>query len=182
MSRAARQAAGQPAAPPERIVARIRRHARMLVIPVMLLIVVAGGLAYALAALPEVWQQLAMVGVAALVVVFGCLLPFLAWLAHRATITNRRIIVRSGLFVRVRRELLLSRGYDVAVRRTWAQGAFGSGDVRIDTGAETPLVLRDVPRPRLVQAAIQELMDESTVVGRAERSIADGDTVVWGGR
>ena len=155
----------------------------MLTIPTLLLIVVAGGLAYLLAVLPEVWQRLAATGAAALLVVFGCLLPFLAWMAHRVTITSRRIIVRSGLFVRMRRELLLSRGYDVVVRRSWVQGAFGSGDVRIDTGAEMPLVLRDVPRPRLVQAAIQELMDEAGSEWHGgERSMEDGDTVVWGGR
>ncbi|WP_173922231.1 PH domain-containing protein [Agromyces sp. Marseille-P2726] len=183
MSRAARRASGQPAGPPERVVARIRRHARVLTLPTLVLIAVAGGLAYALAVLPELWQRLAIAGAAALLVVFGCLLPFLAWLAGRVTITNRRIIVRSGLFVRMRRELLLSRGYDVAVRRTWVQGAFGSGDVRIDTGAEMPLVLHDVPRPGLVQAAIQELMAESGADWRAaDRSIDDGDTIVWGRR
>ena len=155
----------------------------MLVIPAILLIAVAAGLAYALAVLAEPWQLLAAAGAAALLVLVGCLLPFLAWLTHRVTITNRRIIVRSGMFVRVRRELLLSRGYDVAVRRSWAQSAFGSGDVRIDTGAETPLVLRDVPKPRLVQAAIQELMDGSRAsAGGGARSMIDGDTVVWGGR
>ena len=62
MSRAARQAAGRPSGPPERVVARIRRHARMLTIPTLLLIVVAGGLAYLLAVLPEVWQRLAATG------------------------------------------------------------------------------------------------------------------------
>lgn len=152
----------------------------------MLLIAVVGVAAYALAVLPELWQQLAVVGAATLIVIVGVLLPFLAWLTRRTAITTRRTIIRSGVFVRVRQELLHSRGYDVTVRRTWVQSAFGSGDVRINTGHERPFVLRDVPKPELVQAALQELMVEShTRIAdhrRAEQSTADGDTVAWGGR
>ncbi len=183
MSRAVRQAAGQPAAPVERVVARVRRHARRLAFPAVLLVALGGGTAAALALLPELWQQLAVVGLAVLVLVVGVVLPYLAWLTRRTTITTRRTIMRSGVFVRVRQELLHSRGYDVTVRRTWAQSAFGSGDVRIDTGHERPFVLRDVPEPELVQAALQELMVESrTHIAddrHAGRSAPDGDAVAW---
>ncbi len=186
MSRAERRVVGQPAVPVERVVARVRRHARRLALPAVLLICVAGGVPYALHLFPEPWQQLAVVAAAALVLVLGVLLPFLAWLTRRITITTRRTILRSGVFVRIRQELLHSRGYDVTVRRTWAQSAFGSGDVRINTGHERPFVLRDVPAPELVQAALQELMIEShTRIAdhrRAEQSMADGDTIAWGGR
>lgn len=186
MSPAVSQAAGQPAAPAERIVARVRRHARVLILPAALLIATAGGAAYALVVVPETWQRLVIVGVALVVVLLGSFLPFLAWLTRRTTITTRRIIIRSGVGVRIRQELLHSRGYDVTVRRTWAQGAFGSGDVRINTGHDHPVVLRDVPKPRLVQAALEALMEHAhTQIAdrrRAEQSAVDGDTVAWGGR
>jgi uncharacterized membrane protein YdbT with pleckstrin-like domain len=158
----------------------------MLIIPALLLIATAGGAAYGLAALPEAWQQLAVLGVAFVIVLLGSFLPFLAWLTRRTTITTRRIIVRSGVFVRLRQELLHSRGYDVTLRRSWAQSAFGSGDVRIDTGHDHAVVLRDVPNPQLLQVALDELMAQSdTGISdrrRVEQSDADGDTVVWGGR
>lgn len=186
MSPAVSEAAGQPAAPVERVVARVRRHARMLILPAVLLIATAGATAYALGVLPEAWQRIAVAVVALAVVLSGSFLPFLAWLTRRATITTRRIILRSGVFVRIRQELLHSRGYDVTVRRSWAQGAFGSGDVLINTGHDHPVVLRDVPRPQLVQAALEQLMDDAhTQIAhrrRAEQSAVDGDTVVWGGR
>jgi uncharacterized membrane protein YdbT with pleckstrin-like domain len=186
MSPAASKAAAQPAAPAERVVARLRRHARVLILPTLLLLATAGVATYALFALPELWQRLAVAAVSAVVVLLGCLLPFLAWLTRRTTITTRRIILRSGVFARVRRELLHSRGYDVVVRRTWIQSAFGSGDVRINTGHEHPFVIRDVPSPFQVQAALHELMEEAhTLVAdrrRAEQSMTDGDTVAWGGR
>ena len=186
MSPAASQAAAPPAAPVERVVARVRRHARMLILPAALLVAVAGGTAYAIAVLPELWQRLVVVGLALLVAVLGSLLPFIVWLTRRTTITTRRIILRSGVFSRVRRELLHSRGYDVVVRRSWMQSAFGSGDVRINTGHDHPVVLRDVPKPQLVQAALEELMEatHSHVAERrrADQSLLDGDTVAWGGR
>jgi uncharacterized membrane protein YdbT with pleckstrin-like domain len=158
----------------------------MLIVPAVLLIATAGGAAYGLAALPEAWQQLVVLGVALVIVLLGSFLPFLAWLTRRTTITTRRIILRSGVFVRLRQELLHSRGYDVTLRRSWAQSAFGSGDVRIDTGHEHPVVLRDVPNPQLLQVALDELMAQAdTGIAdrrRAEQSPSDGDTVVWGGR
>ncbi|MDQ0895386.1 PH domain-containing protein [Agromyces ramosus] len=173
------------AMPAERVVARLRRHARILIIPAALLIVVAGAMTYALAVVPEFWQQLVVVGVAGVLVLFGSFLPFLSWLTRRTTITSRRVIVRSGVFVRVRQELLHSRAYDVTVRRSWAQSAFGSGDVRIDTGHDRPVVLRDLPKPQLVEAALRQLVDEAhsgPERRRVDHPTVDGDTVVWGRR
>lgn len=186
MSPAASQPAGPPAASGERVVARLRRHARVLILPAVLLIAVSGATAYALGVMLEDWQRLAVVGVALIIVLLGSLLPFLAWLTRRTTITTRRIILRSGVVARLRQELLHSRGYDVTVRRTWAQSAFGSGDVRINTGHDHPVVLRDVPNPHLVQSALEELMEHAhTQIAdrrRAEQSFVDGDTIAWGGR
>ena len=62
--------------PAERVVARLRRHARILILPAVLLILVAGVATYAIAIAPEPWQDLAIGGVAAVVVLFGCFLPF----------------------------------------------------------------------------------------------------------
>ena len=178
--------AAPTAMPAERVVARVRRHARILILPAVLLIAVAGVATYAIAVAAEPWQDLAIAGVAVLVVLFGSFLPFLSWLTRRTTITTRRVILRSGIFMRVRQELLHGRGYDVTVRRSWAQGAFGSGDVRIDTGGERPVVLKDVPKPELVQGALHELVEETRTITadrrRAGQPFADGDTVVWGGR
>ena len=161
MSRAVRLAAGQPTVPVERVVARIRRHARRLVLPALLLIATAGVGAYALAVLPEGWLRVAVGVVALLVIVVGCVLPFLAWLTQRTTITTRRVIVRRGLFARERQELLHGRGYDVTIRRTWVQSAFGSGDVNMYAGHDQPVVIRDAPNPVQVQSALDELIERT---------------------
>ncbi len=187
MSRAVRLAAGQPTVRVERVVARVRRHARRLVLPALLLIATAGVGAYALAVLPEGWQRVAVGVVALLVIVVGCVLPFLAWLTQRTTITTRRVIVRSGVFARERQELLHSRGYDVTIRRTWVQSAFGSGDVNMYAGHDHPVVIRDAPNPVQVQSALDELIERAHPLvadrRRAEQYMADGDGdgIAWGG-
>lgn len=174
-------ASGVPTAP-ERVVARVRRHGRVLILPAALLIAAAGGSMYAVVALPEAWQRIAVGAGAAVIVLLGTVLPFLAWLTRRWTLTTRRIILRAGVFARTRQELQLGRAHDVSVRRTPGQRMFGSGDVRIGTAHERPLVLRDVPKPLAVQAALDELIHRTHRDALAERPTTDVDTVIWGTR
>lgn len=171
-------------APPERVVVRLRSNARRLVWSVLVLVAVAGALGYFVGNFAEPWHEIAALAGAAAVVLLACILPFFGWLARRYTITSRRLIVRSGLFVRVRREIPHSRGYDVTVRRTWVQSAFGSGDVRVSTGAESPVTLRNVPNPGLVQSVLNELVEAARPAMAPYRppSTAYDDTVAWGGR
>lgn len=147
--------------PPERILARLRPHGRVLLLPSLVLVAVAGVAGYLGGVLEESWQVSALYGAAALVVVLFCLVPLLAWLGHRYVVTTRRLVLRRGLLVRVRQELLHSRGYDVSVTRGPLQSVFRSGDVRINTGLEAPVVLRDVPNADLVLRALQDLMEAS---------------------
>ncbi|MDX2025829.1 PH domain-containing protein, partial [Microcella sp.] len=89
-------------------------------------------------------------------------LPLLRWLSTQYLITTRRVVLRSGLFVRTRHEVLLSRSYDVTVRQSGLQPVFRSGDVLITTGADRPVILRDVPNAGLVQRVLSDVMEAST--------------------
>ena len=176
----------QPA-PGEKAVARIRRHARVLFWPSLLLVACCGAVGYFVWGLPETWMELAVWGALAGVALFGWLVPLLWWMGQRTTITTRRVIVRSGFFVRVRQEVALGRVYDVSVRRSWLQSSFRSGDVLINLGSDKPIVLRDVPRAGLVQQALHDLVDRehdtgSVVRWQTEPSALPDQTVVWGGR
>ncbi|MEP6480575.1 MAG: PH domain-containing protein [Rhodoglobus sp.] len=146
----------------EVVVARLRPHARALFWPTLLLVVIAGALGFFSGRLTESWQVIAALGAAGIVVVAGWLFPLCGWLARNYTITTRRIVLRSGIFVRLRQELLHSRGHDVTVRKTALQSVFGSGDVLVNTGLDHPVVLRDVPSADLVQAALHDLMESAT--------------------
>src|SRR5450755_2708512 len=146
-------------ATPESVVARLRPHGRALFWPTLALLLIVAATAYYFGRFPEDWQNLALLGVAALLALLLWVVPLLLWLGRNYTITTRRIILRSGFIVRVRQELLHSRGYDVTVRKNGLQSVFGSGDVQINTGLEHPVVLRDVPGADLVQAALHDLME-----------------------
>ncbi|WP_081882387.1 PH domain-containing protein [Cryobacterium sp. MLB-32] len=173
-----------PAAqPPERVVARLRAHARVLFWPTILLFAVCGitGFYFGNLALP--WQNTALLVGAVLLSMVGWLLPLVLWLSRRYTITTRRIIFRHGFFVRVRHELVHSRGYDVTVRQTWLQSLWRSGTVSINTGLEHPLLLKDVPNADLVQQVLNDLMHESRSyigLGREETSSFAPGTPAWG--
>jgi len=166
----------------ERVVARLRRHGRVLVLPSLALLAVCGAAGYFTGRFPEAWQNLLVIAGAAVLALVLFLLPLFAWLTTRYTITSRRVIVRRGFLVRERRELLHSRGYDVTVRRGWLQSLFRSGDVSVNTSTERPLVLRDVPRASLVQGALHDLIEDAQRgVARPTSPVTD-ETIAWGSR
>lgn len=147
---------------PERAIARLRPHARALVLPSWALIVIVGAATFGALVLPELWQSLAVLLAGVVAVGLLWVLPLLRWLSTQYLVTTRRVVLRSGLFVRTRQEVLLSRSYDVAVRQSGLQSAFRSGDVLINTGLDRPIVMRDVPRADLVQRALGDVMEAST--------------------
>jgi len=169
---------------PEAVVARLRPHGRALFWPSAALVAILAATGYFYGSFAEPWQNLAVLGGAMLLGLLFWLLPLLHWLGRHYTITTRRIVLRSGFFVRVRQELLHSRGYDVTVRKNALQSMFGSGDVLINTGLDRPIVLRDVPGANLVQSAIHDLMEHSQnpVAARRqqEQSAAPDETTAWG--
>jgi uncharacterized membrane protein YdbT with pleckstrin-like domain len=156
----------------ERVIARLRPHARALFWPSLALIAACGAAGYFGGMFPESWQNLAVYGGAAAVALLLFLLPLAVWLGKHYTITTRRVVLRRGFFVRERREVLHSRGYQVALRRSWLQSMFRSGDLSIDSGLERPLVLRDVPRAGAVQAALGDLMENGLVASRRQQEWA----------
>ncbi len=154
---------------PETVVARLRPHARALFWPSVFLIAIAGGTPYLAAMVPKPWQETAVLAAGGALAVLLWLLPLLSWLSHRYTITTRRLVIRSGLLVRRRQEILHSRSYDLVVRQNAVQSLFRSGDVHINTGLERPVVLQDVPGVDLVQAALTDLMEQNTLPSSRRR-------------
>ncbi len=178
-------------ASPESVVACLRPHSRVLFWPTVALIADAGAVSYFNGMLPEPWMNLALLVAGVVLAVLVFLLPVLFWLGHNYTITTRRIVIRSGLLVRTRQELLHSRGYDVTVRRAGLQLLFRSGDVLINTGLKHPVVLRDIPDADLVQSALHDLMEASLnpIAARRQQeqsrptaSRPDDETQAWGSR
>jgi uncharacterized membrane protein YdbT with pleckstrin-like domain len=167
----------------EHLVASLRSHGRALFWPTVMLVGSIGGVTYLYGNLELPWQNIAVLVAGGLIILLLWLLPLLSWLGRRYTITTRRIVLRRGFFVRVRQELLHSRGYDITVRKNALQSMFGSGDVRINTGLDHPVVLKDVPNADLVQGALHDLMERSINPIAARRQAAESsapvETIVW---
>lgn len=149
----------------------LRRHGRVLVLPVLVLVIVAGAASYFIGTLPEQWMNLAAAIGAAVVALLLGLVPVLRWLNNRATITNRRVIMRRGVFVQHRSEVPLSRVREVRSKRGPMQRMFGSGDVELLVGVEAPVRLRDVPGPVVVADALQELIEQNYLRAEAEQGL-----------
>lgn len=160
----------------ERLVASLRPHGRALFWPSLLLIVVAGLTGYLFGRFAEPWMNSVVLITAVVLALLFWLLPLLLWLAKRYIITTRRIVLRRGLFVRTRQELLHSRGYDITVRKNALQSLFRSGDLLVNTGLDQPIVLRDIPRADLVQGSLHDLMEHSLNPIAARRAAAQTDT------
>jgi membrane protein YdbS with pleckstrin-like domain len=156
-------------AEPERVVAKFRGHGRRLFFPTIFLIIVAGATGYFSGWFPAEWQNWTVLAVGVLLAVVFFVVPAVKWLSTRYVITTRRIILRHGLFVNTRSELMLVRAGDLTVRKSVLQAMFRSGDVRIGIGQGEFAVLRDVPRADLVSAVIGELLESQHAPAHAVR-------------
>lgn len=159
------------ARPAETVIARLRPHGRALVLPTVVLVLDAGAAVFALGRLDLGWDGPQWIGadalrwavlvVAALVVVVGFLVPVLRFLTRTLTVTSRRVVIRSGMLRHSREELLHSSGYRVSLRRGALQLLFRSADLVFEGGGDLRVVVRDVPQARLVQEALQDLVDDA---------------------
>ena len=145
----------------EYVIARIHPHLRLLIWPSFVAIAIATGFGLGFGLLDETWMRIALLILCLALIVVLWLAPVVFWLGNRLTITTRRVIIEQGLFARSRSEIAIARVREVTTRSNLVQSLFRSGDVFIGTGAERDLVMRNVPRVALVQAALTELAERS---------------------
>ncbi len=139
-----------------------RTHWKALVLPTVVLIATCavGGFLFA-AAVAKVSQPLGYVVLVAAAGVVGWLSirPFLRWLATSYTVTDRRIIISSGVLRRTGRDVALQHVTDVRFERGLLDRLLGCGTVVVcDASEYGRSVLADVPHVRAVQTALDEVM------------------------
>lgn len=172
--------ADQTGPAPERVVARLRPHARRLVRPAVFVVLVAGagGFGFGVFTSYLAWLNVVVAVLTVGLVVLGGVVPLLRWLSQRYVVTTRRLVVVRGLGTRTRQELLHSRGYDVTVRRRGLQGVFRTGDVLVFPGDDPAVVLADVPHADLVVAVLHDLVEAAEA--RRRRRVPDWDEIIGG--
>jgi uncharacterized membrane protein YdbT with pleckstrin-like domain len=146
----------------EHVIASTRTHWKALVFPVLALLVTCAVTGFLIAIVPStssdagVWVVLVL---ALLVIVYATVRPFLVWLTASCTVTNRRLINRSGVFTRRGRDILLQRISDVKYERSVLDRVLGCGTLIIsDASEEGRSVLPDVPHVEKLQLVITDLL------------------------
>ncbi|MBA2444661.1 MAG: PH domain-containing protein [Nocardioidaceae bacterium] len=147
----------------EHVIASTRTHWKALVLPVIFLIITCALAGFLLAVLPsgDTHDPLmyAVITVAVLVIIWLTLRPFLIWLTASYTVTNRRLINRSGVFTRSGRDIPLHRINDVKYERDLLDRLLGCGTLVISDASENGRsVLPDVPRVEKLQLVITDLL------------------------
>lgn len=145
----------------ENVVVTMRTHAKVLILPSLILVVLAVGLGLGIGFFPPNWQPWSGYGLAAVFVilfVWLVLFPFLRWWTSTYTVTDRRIITRRGIINKVGHDLPLRRINNVNYERSLSDRILGCGTLILETAAGQPLALPDVPRVERVHVAITELL------------------------
>ena len=149
----------------EKVIRNLRQHWRRVAGPVVLAPIVVGLASYGWFSLPDNsarkvlrWIILA----AALIILVGwSLRPFLVWLTTRYVITDRRVLMRTGVLSRNGRDVPMSRVNDVSFSHTVIERLFGSGTLVIESAGERGQVtLTDVPHVEAVQREIYQLVED----------------------
>ena len=103
-------------------------------------------------ALPAMWIVFVIIAIPLFVV------PWVKWMAATYTVTTKRIITRSGIFQRTGHDLPLSRISDIQMVKDLNDRLFGCGTLALQTSADDPLLLHDVPNVEIVQVEISNLL------------------------
>lgn len=144
----------------EHVLLSTRTHVKALFLPAVVLIVIAGAGGY-LTSLPDgphasTWRWITWI-VAALLIIWFVVRPFLGWLLTTYTFTNRRLITRTGIFTRTGHDIPLNRISDIAYEKGLVDRIFGCGTLVISDASEEGRVrLHDIPHVEQAQLTVSD--------------------------
>ena len=152
----------------EEIVHELHPHWKALVFPVLLIPLVVGIATFLYFSIDgnstaDKVGRWAVIAVAAVLLIWGSLIPWLRWLTTIYVMTTERLITRSGILSRSGRDIPLSRVNDVSFSHNLFERILRCGTVTIESAGERgQLVMTDVPRVEYVQRELYRLVDEQT--------------------
>jgi uncharacterized membrane protein YdbT with pleckstrin-like domain len=136
--------------PGETLVLRERQHwvvmVKPLLLPVALLVLIVAG--DFLPSIPQDYKTIATLAVAAILGL--CLIVvWIRWNSRSFTITDRRVILDTGIFGRTSRVIALDRVQDITTNQSVGGRMLGYGRIEIDSaGAAGAEVLNALPQPQ----------------------------------
>jgi uncharacterized membrane protein YdbT with pleckstrin-like domain len=150
----------------ESIVLDLHPHWKALVAPLIVLLAVSAGAGFGIAATPDydydVWARGFIVVVALAVLAAWSVVPFLRWRTTHFVVTDRRVLVRTGILARQGRDVPLSRINDITFSHTVVERLLGCGTLVIESAGERGQVtLSDVPKVEDVQRTVYDLVEST---------------------
>jgi uncharacterized membrane protein YdbT with pleckstrin-like domain len=140
-------------------------HWKRLIVPALLVPVVVGLASYLIFLVPSGTMRAplrwAIVAVAVAVLLRFSLWPYVVWQTTRYVLTNRRVVIRTGVFGRSGRDIPLSRVNDVSFRHSLVDRVLKCGTLTIESAGEHgQVVLPEVPTVELVQRQVLRYAEE----------------------
>ena len=146
----------------EHVVLDLRPHLKALAQPVFVLLAVCGAGSYTVARFAEPAARYAASGAALLVLALFAVVPFLKWRTTHFVVTDRRVLVRTGVLSRSGRDVPLSRINDITFSHSLLERVLGTGTLVIESAGERgQVVLTDVPRVEQVQRQVYDLVEDT---------------------
>lgn len=146
----------------EELVLHRHPHWRMLVVPVLVLVGVVALVGFLAAVVRNqtwagtAWIMLALVGAGLVLWFTGG--PVLRWRTTHFVITDRRVLVREGLFTRTGIDIPMTRINSVQFRHGIVDRVLGTGTLIIESASDEPLEFDDVPQVERVHAMLHDIM------------------------
>ncbi|MFG1927986.1 PH domain-containing protein [Cryptosporangium sp. NPDC048952] len=145
----------------EDVVVHRHPHVRVLVRPVIVTVVVVGLAGLLIAVVSQASTRWGIAAAALVVLAASTASPVLHWLTTTLTVTDRRLLLRSGIFARYGRDIPLGRIDEVSFEHTLFERALGCGTLYVELAADRGVVVvQNVPGVESVQAAIYELIED----------------------
>ena len=169
----------------EEVVLDLHPHWGRLFVPVLVLLVACLLAGFGVALIPkgggQQIERWILIGIAAVVVIWLTILPYLRWLTTKYVLTTDRLIIRSGILARHGRDIPLNRINDVSFSETVLERMLRSGTLVVESAGDNGQIsLTDVPRVEHVQREVYRMVDQN--LGRSgPMSVADGGRAGRGG-
>lgn len=150
----------------EHVVLRMHQHWKTILRPVLVLaLIIAAALAVLILA-PKIPAagRLAVGAVALILVIVFVGVPLLRWQTTSYELTNRRLRLREGVVSRTGRDFPLSRISDVSFQQGLLDRMLGCGRLVVESpGADSQLVLTEIPRVQYVQSTMFQLVEDDQI-------------------
>jgi uncharacterized membrane protein YdbT with pleckstrin-like domain len=157
----------------EQTVAATRTHVKVLFIPFLILLVVclAGGfLARQVSDKGE--SMWVVIAIAAVLITWGSVLPWIRWFTWTYTLTNKRIVEQKGILTRTGRVIPISRINDVAFEKNLNDRILGCGTLIVhDASEQAGLQLKDIPHIEAFHRTVSNLVFEKNRKTETDESV-----------